>query len=199
MKIGIMGGTFNPIHNGHLLIAENAYWQFKLDEIRFMPAGIPPHKQNMGILDGDIRCAMVQQAIKDIPYFSIDKREVQASDISYTYKTLEKMHLESPNDSFYFIMGADSLLYFDKWAKPEEILKYATVLAAARDAVEVSEIKEKIQMITSKLGGNMDYIKTPAFNVSSQEIRSRIAANESIRYLVPDDVRTYITDNRLYR
>ena len=111
-KIGIMGGTFNPIHNGHLLIAENARWQFGLDQICFLPAGIPPHKQNLMVLDGHSRCEMVQLAIEDNPDFYLSDYEVQRTEPSYTYLTLEYLKQKYPEDTLYFIMGADSLRDF---------------------------------------------------------------------------------------
>ncbi len=199
MRIGIMGGTFNPIHNGHLLIAENAYHQFELDKVLFMPAGIPPHKQNQGILDGEIRCSLVEAAISDISYFELDEREVNCNEISYTYRTLAKMKEEHPADDFFFIMGADSLLYFDKWVKPDEILRYATVLVAVRDSVDVTMLKNKMNSITAELGGTMGFITTPEFDVSSKEIRNRISKSNSIRFLVPEMVRRNILDNNLYK
>lgn len=198
MKIGIMGGTFNPIHNGHLLIAENAYHQYGLDQIVFLPAGIPPHKQHMGILDKDHRCAMIDLAIENIPYFRLDRREVDAAQISYTYLTLTQLKEENPEDEFFFIMGADSLAYFDKWKNPKIILNKATVLAAVRDEFDTGALKQEIKRITDKLGGNIGFITTPEFDVSSQNIRNRVACGQSIRFLVPDKVRDYILYHNLY-
>lgn len=198
MKVGIFGGTFNPIHNGHLLIAENAYYQFGLERVVFLPTGKSPHKQDKTVLNGNIRCELVASAIKDIPYFTYDRREVDSEKVNYTFETLEYFHRLHPDWELYFIMGADSLLYFDKWVKPEVILSHATVLVAARDHVEQEGMRARIQEITGKLGGTIETILTPEFNVSSHDIRRRIANKESIRFLVPEDVRTQILEEKLY-
>lgn len=198
MRIGIMGGTFNPIHNGHLLIAENAFQQFHMDQILFLPAGLPPHKQNMGVLNKEHRCAMIQAAIEEIPYFQLDRREVDAAEISYTYKTLMQLHEEHPQDQFFFIMGADSLAYFDHWKNPDIILKHATVLAAVRDEYDREALKQKSLQITEQLGGEIGFISTPEFDVSSQNIRTRVSEGQSIRFLVPEKVRQYIIEQQLY-
>ncbi len=198
MKVGIFGGTFNPIHNGHLLIAENAYDQFNLDRVVFLPTGKSPHKQDKTVLNGNIRCEMVASAIKDIPYFTYDRKEVDSEKVNYTFETLEYFHQLHSDWEMYFIMGADSLLYFDKWVKPEVILKHSTVLIAARDHVEQDGIRKRIQEITNNLGGAMDVILTPEFNVASRDIRTRVAKKESIRFLVPEDVRAMIMEEKLY-
>lgn len=199
MKIGIMGGTFNPIHNGHLLIAEHAHDQFQLDEVWFMPAGVPPHKQNMGIMPKDIRCRLIKAAIKDVSYFSLCRREVDSTEISYTYKTLTQLTLDFPEDEFYFIMGADSLAYFDKWKAPDIILSKATILAAVRDEMDLDEVNYKIGKIKEQFTGNIFPIITPSFNVSSAEIRKRLSEGRSTRFLVPEAVWTIINDQNLYR
>lgn len=198
MKVGIFGGTFNPIHNGHLLIAENAYSQYQLDKVVFLPTGRSPHKRDDSVLDGNKRCEMVAKAIQDIPYFTYDRTEIESENVNYTYKTLEFFSAKHPNWELYFIMGADSLLYFDKWVKPEEILKNATVLTAVRDAVMLSDMEKKMEEITAKLGGNMGAILTPEFNVSSHDIRNRVKEKMSIRFLVPEEVRSFILEERLY-
>lgn len=198
MKIGIMGGTFNPIHNGHLLIAENAHDQFDLDEVWFMPAGIPPHKQNMGILDKEIRCELILQAIKDVTYFSLERREVDDAKISYTYLTLTDLKDEYPENEFYFIMGADSLAYFDKWKKPDIILEKAAILVAVRDELDTENVNDKIEQIKKIYNGNIFPIVTPNFCVSSAEIRRRIETGRSIRFLVPEAVQKIIKEQNLY-
>ncbi|MBE5906908.1 MAG: nicotinate-nucleotide adenylyltransferase [Lachnospiraceae bacterium] len=198
MKVGIFGGTFNPIHNGHLLIAENAYTQFQLDKVVFLPAGIPPHKQSMGILDGKRRIEMVASAIKDIPYFTYDPIEVEQQCVNYTYQTLYTLKQTHDSWDLYFIMGADSLLYFDKWVKPDAILQQATILAAVRDGVDTTDLQEKIESIRRQYSGNLGIIHTPEFNVSSHDIRKRVADKQSIRFLVPEAVRTIIQEEKLY-
>lgn len=198
MRIGIMGGTFNPIHNGHLLIAENAYDQFHLDKVLFIPAGIPPHKQQLEILDKELRCAMIEAAIGNVPYFKLDRREIDSMEISYTAATLTQLSIEQPDNTFYFIMGADSLAYLDKWRSPEIILSHATILAAVRDTMETEQLNAEIHRITQLIPGDIKPIYTPTFNVSSKEIRQRIKDHRSIRYLVPESVDRFITEKKLY-
>lgn len=198
MRIGIMGGTFNPIHNGHLLIAENAYDQFHLDKVLFVPAGIPPHKQQLEILDKELRCAMIEAAIGNVPYFKLDRREIDSMEISYTAATLTQLSIEQPDNTFYFIMGADSLAYLDKWRSPEIILSHATILAAVRDTMETEQLNAEIHRITQLIPGDIKPIYTPTFNVSSKEIRQRIKDHRSIRYLVPESVDRFITEKKLY-
>ena len=198
MKIGIMGGTFNPIHLGHLLIAENAYDEYGLDEVIFMPAGIPPHKRE-GVLDKEHRCSMILEAIKDIPYFSLDRREVDSEDVSYTYITLSKLKEEHPENTYYFIMGADSLDFFINWMRTDIILEKAIILAAVRDNMDMDKMnKDKISILLKYPYGKIEFLSTPEFNVSSNDIRKRVLNKQSIKYLVCDSVREYIYDNALY-
>ena len=199
MKIGILGGTFNPIHNGHLLIAQNALDQFDLDKIWFMPAAIPPHKQEANILDARHRMQMILRAIDGNSSFELNPRELFKGGISYTYQTLEELKNECPENEYYFIIGADSLMKFHTWKYPELILKYAEVLVAVRDHVAGEQMKETMVKITSEFGGHIQQIYTPEFNVSSQEIRNRVNMRHSIRYLLPDAVCQYILDENLYK
>lgn len=200
MKIGIMGGTFNPIHNGHLLIAEHAYDQFDLDQVWFMPAGIPPHKRNDGILDGDTRCKMVEKAICNVDYFQLCRKEVDSTEISYTYKTLTELSEEYKEVQWYFIMGADSLAYFDKWREPGIILEKATILVAVRDNMDLQEeVEKEISRIKGLLSGEIYSINTPVFNVSSREIRERAKQGRSTRFLVPDEVWNFMNEQEIYK
>lgn len=199
MKIGILGGTFNPIHYGHLLIAQNALDQFHLDKIWFMPAAIPPHKQGADILDARNRMQMILRAIEGNCSFEMNPRELLKGGVSYTYETLQELTKECPENEYYFIIGADSLLKFHTWRHPEIILQHATVLVAVRDHVAGAEIESVIKKLTAELGGNIMQIYTPEFDVSSHEIRQRVDMNHSIRYLLPDSVCDYIIQENLYK
>ena len=199
MKIGILGGTFNPVHYGHLLIAQNALDQFGLDKIWFMPAAIPPHKQNSDILDARHRMQMILRAISDNPAFELNPRELLKGGISYTFETLTQLREECPKNEYYFIIGADSLIKFNTWKHPEIILKHATLLVAVRDHVAGEKLLEISKDIQSMYGGAIQLIYSPEFDVSSQEIRTRIKNNHSVRYLLPDDVCDYILSENLYK
>lgn len=198
LKIGIMGGTFDPIHYGHLMIAENAAEQFGLDQIWFMPNGNPPHKRNSNITSAEHRCAMVELAITGNPRFTLSRREVDADGVCYTYETLASLHKECPDDRFYFIMGADSLSEFESWRNPDIICQNAVILAAVRDLTDDGALQDQIRHLTEKYQAEIFRIQTPNFSISSHNIRKRCAEQTSIRYLLPDRVREYIAVNNLY-
>ncbi len=197
-KIGLMGGTFNPIHNGHLLIAENARCQYNLDKIYFIPTGPSPHKKNNEIVSADIRYEMVQQAIADHPGFAVSSIEIDSTETSYTYRTLEKLTINYPNTRFYFIMGGDSVYDFEHWRNPKRICELAHLLVAVRGGMDKSALQKYADKICAQFQGKVDLLDTPDFAVSSREIRRRVLENESIRYLVPENVRKYIEENHLY-
>lgn len=198
-RIGIFGGTFNPIHYGHLIIAENARTQYNLEQVIFLPTGHSPHKTFMGEDMSIHRCRMVEAAIADNPYFSISYREIQNASVNYTYRTLEKIRQENPETDLYFILGADSLFDFDLWRHPELICRYATILAAVRDYLNEQKVDDQIQYLRDKYQGIIYRLDTPNFNVSSKGIRERIQNEDTIRYMVPERVEQYIQDNHLYR
>ena len=133
-KIGIMGGTFDPIHIGHLILGEKAYDQFGLDKVRFMPAGNPPHKRNRkGRATDEQRVEMVRMAISSNPHFELCLAEMNEDGYSYTYRTLERFREENPEEEYYFIIGADSLFDFDIWREPGRICKACTIVVATRN------------------------------------------------------------------
>ncbi len=150
LKIGIMGGTFNPIHNGHIAIAQAAYEQFHLDEVWFMPNNIPAYKINQQLLSGAVRCEMISLAIQDYPYFRLSDFEVNREGKTYTYETMEKLYFQYPDVYFYFIMGADSMFYFEKWLHPEIILQYTEILVACRDENGIPQLEKQIQYLSEK-------------------------------------------------
>lgn len=200
MKIGIMGGTFNPIHHGHLIIAEQAKEEFQLDLVLFIPAGVPPHKQNEAILDGKHRCSMIEVAIKNNPNFLLDTREIESDAVSYTYLTLKALKQQYNEAELYFIMGEDSIYAVSNWKCPQEIFSMTTVLVAVRNHLcGTQQIEEQIQLIKQQYNGTIAIIHSPVVLISSSLIRERIALRYSIRYLVPDSVVGYIEDYELYQ
>lgn len=198
-KIGIMGGAFDPIHYGHLLIAENAAAQFGLDEVIFMLTGISPHKEKKHITDPIHRCEMTKRAISDNPAFSMSTLEIHAEETNYTYRTLEKLKALYPGYELYFIMGGDSLKDFENWRNPQRILMAANVLAAIRDNVEGDVFERQIAHLRERFGTEGIYsLSTPNFTVSSRRIRSLVERGQTIRYMVPEPVREYIIEHGLY-
>ena len=136
MRIGIMGGTFDPIHNGHLMLGEYAYQQFHLDEVWYMPNGNPPHKSNPEIRkDLQDRAEMTRLAIEEIPYFRLCTYEIDRKETSYSYQTMEYFKETYPQDEFYFIIGADSLFNLETWKCPERLLKTEIGRASCRERV----------------------------------------------------------------
>lgn len=197
-NIGIFGGTFNPIHYGHLIIAENACLQYGLQKVIFLPTGHTPHKPYMGEDMSRHRCHMTELAISDNPRFVISYREIESTTVNYTYRTLERVAQEHPGTRLYFILGADSLFDFDKWVHPEKICASVVILAAVRDFLTEAKVDRQIAYLTEKYGGEIHRLKTPNFNVSSQNLRERVRNGQSIRYMVPPQVESYIRREKLY-
>ncbi len=198
-RVGIFGGTFHPVHYGHLMIAENACEQFALEKVVFMPTGHTPHKTYAGAEMDRHRCCMVERAIADNPAFEISRREVNSLSVSYTFQTLRLLYQEFPDTRFFFILGADSLFDFQFWKHPEQICREAVILAAVRDDFDERRVDGQIRLLTEQFGGEIYRLNTPNFKVSSREIRDRVKNGHTIRYLVPDDVAAYIREHQLYR
>lgn len=197
-KMGILGGTLDPIHLGHLIIAQAALDQLHLDKILFMPSGNPPHKDIDEITDCKKRQKMIELSIKNNPQFEFSDFEFERSGYIYTSETL-KLLTEKHNDwELYFIMGADSLLALDKWNHPEQIFKLANIVVADRDNSD-QQILDKIKYFQKMYKANIIYIKSPMINISSSMIRDMVNSEHSIKYLVNDDVACYIQDNGLYK
>ena len=198
-RIGIMGGTFNPIHYGHLIIAENACEQYGLEQVIFMPTGRAPHKDFSGEEMTRHRCEMVKLAIQGNDKFTISLFEVRREQTSYTFETLKEMQRIYPDAKLYFILGADSLFDFDNWYRPDIICREAVILAAVRDNLTESKVDSQIQYLKDTFHGEIHRLETPNFNVSSKTIRARLRHGQTIRYMVPEKVEEYIKRQGLYR
>lgn len=198
-KVGIMGGTFNPIHIGHLIIAERAREQFDLEEVLFMPCGMPYMKDTSELLPSDIRAEMVSLAIKDNPFFTLSTIEIKKKGSTYTYETLEQLRGENPDTEYYFILGADSLWAISDWKEPERIFANCHIVAAVRDDKSAQDMEKQIDFLKNKFGAEIFLLKTGQIEVSSSVIRNLVKEDASIRYLVPDTVYDYIIKNELYK
>lgn len=199
-KIGILGGTFDPIHNGHLRIGTSAYNEFGLDSIWFMPTGIPPHKKDHKITEGEMRRDMVNLAIADTPYFLYSDFEMKREGNTYTAQTLSLLHEAYRGDEFYFIAGADSLYQIEQWYHPELVMKLAVILAAGRAYRQWHRsFEEQIEYLTKRYGARIYPLHIPEMDVSSEEIRAAVAQGHSVRAYVPEAVADYINDRGLYR
>lgn len=199
-KMGIFGGTFSPIHIGHLGIALRAFEQYHLDKVIFLPNGNPPHKSGQHVLDGRIRAEMVKLAIAGRPEFGYSDMEILRKDFSYTAQTLERFCDQDPDADYYFIMGADSLDYLDSWYHPERIFAKASILAARRGDLDPARMEEKAQQIKEKFPeARIHFLDVPNIDISSNYIRHAVAEGYSVRYYVTDQVADYIEEHGLYR
>ncbi len=188
-RVGILGGTFNPIHNGHLLIAEQAREQVGLDEVWFMPARIPPHKEDQGILTAEHRLRMVELAVADHPRFRATDIELKREGPSYTVDTLLLLHAEYPEHRFFFIVGGDMLQILPKWHRYEELKKLVHFIGISRPgSVFEAEL----------LKPHVTFVEVPAWDISSTWIRDKARQAKSLRYLVPQAVESYIKEYKLY-
>lgn len=200
MKIGIMGGTFDPIHIGHLLLGEFAYEDFGLDEIWYLPNGNPPHKQQGEEKDAlRHRIEMIRQAIQDVPYFKLCLHEAKETEHSYTYKTMRELNALYPENDFYFILGADSLFSIETWKYFREIFPTCTILAAMRDDKDAADMQIQIRYLEEKYGARIRVLQAPLLEISSTTLRERASRGQSIYYMVPDTVAEYIKANHLYQ
>lgn len=199
MKIGIMGGTFDPIHKGHLMLGEHAYKQYGLDKVWFMPNGTPPHKDNAKIgTSAKNRMEMVELAIAGRDGFELQTYEILNQETNYSFKTMEYFTSVYPEDEFYFIIGADSLFAFETWKNPDRLLKTCIILAAYRDDKSTNEMMAQIEYLNHKYSADIRLLNTPNVDISSSEIRSMLQDEESIREMVPEAVYRYIKENQLY-
>lgn len=185
-KIGILGGTFDPPHHGHLLIANEALSGLELDEVWFLPNQEPPHKKKSELIRNQDRLNMLELAIQDVPYFKIETRELERPGPSYTYDTMKEL-LELHSDvHFYFIIGADMVEYLPKWHKIDELIKLVSFIGVNRPAY------------SDETPYPIIHLDIPEFKVSSSLIRERIREGKTIRYLLPDSIIDYLKENNLY-
>lgn len=198
-KIGIMGGTFNPIHIGHLIVGQTALEQFQLDKVLFMPTKNPPHKRYDYILDDAIRAEMVSLAIKDNKSFELSTFEMNREGITYTADTLLQLTKQNPNEEYYFIVGADSLFYIDRWKNPDTIFELSKVLAAVRWNTSREDMLQKVAELNETFQASIELLESPNIDISSSEIRERAKNRMDIQYYVMPEVARYIHKNNLYR
>ncbi len=197
-KIGILGGTFDPFHKGHFMLAETAYKQFELDEVWIMPNGNPPHKKNIEQTDFAIRCEMIRLATKEADYMKLCTVEGAEGSYHYTYQTLEYFHEKYPEYKFYFIIGADSLNDFPTWREPEKIARLCTLLVACRDETGTKELKTKIAEMESLFGGRYLVMNSPKVDAASSEIRKMVSEGMDVSSYVGKEVFDYIKKIKLF-
>lgn len=201
MKIGILGGTFSPVHKGHINMALAAKEQLKLDKVLFMPTGNPPHKKN--IIDVRHRLNMLELALRDYSNLQVSDFEAKREGIIYTADTLELLSESNPENEYTFIIGADSLFYIDKWYQPERIFKYSDIAVCSRDGSGKRELLNKIEELKQTYNPRIKILEFEEVTISSKEIRDFFANksekdNEILKRYVPEDVIDYIEKEGLY-
>lgn len=197
-KIGIMGGTFNPIHNVHLSMAEEARTQYQLDEVCFMPSKNPPHKNKQGIVSDSHRKRMIQHAIQDHPHFTFSDLELKREGTTFTRDTLAYLTETCPEDQFYFILGGDSLASLENWKDPAYIFSHCHILAANRGDISEDKIIECIHYYKEKYGAHISEIQMPSQRISSEMIRNKLASGCDVSTYCPVSVTQYIRFHGLY-
>ena len=191
--IGIFGGTFDPIHIAHLLLAEQAAEQLVLDKVLLVPAGDPWRKAGREVTPAVLRLEMVRRAVADNPLFEVDDREIRREGATYTIDTLQEMRAEvDPDDDLFLLLGEDALADLPLWREPEAFPDYATVVVAPREGAELPETLPFDPVAIER-------IDMPYMNVSATDLRHRARLGRSLRYLVPEPVRLFIEERGLYQ
>ena len=195
-RVAIMGGTFDPIHMAHLLIAEEARRQFELDEVVFMPTNLPPIPKHDILLPED-RVEMVKLAIEGNQHFTVSTIEIDREGPSYSYDTVLALKTEQPSvEQIYFLTGADAVLGLPQWRNYEELLSECVFIAATRPGFDLESLRTTMP---AALARRVVFLPIPGLEISSTDIRTRIKEGRNIRYLTPDAVVGYIQSNKLYR
>ncbi|WP_316571942.1 nicotinate-nucleotide adenylyltransferase [Neobacillus sp. YIM B06451] len=185
-KVGILGGTFNPPHQGHLIIANEVCHSLGLDEIWFMPNQEPPHKRKAEGASNEDRLAMLEAAIKGNRLFKVEKAELERPGPSYTFETMAILAERHTDYDFYFIIGADMVEYLPKWHKIDELLKLVTFVGVQRPGYSMETTYP------------IETVEVPAIDLSSSMIRERLREGKTVQYLLPESVISYIWENKLY-
>ena len=193
-RLGVMGGTFDPIHHGHLLTAEEALQQFELDEVVFVPTGQPWMKEDRRVSPAEDRYLMVVIATASNPRFSVSRIEIEREGPTYSVDTLHALAAEHGDVELYFITGADAILEIFQWKDPDEALELAHFIAATRPGYDLTAFESGAQSSHPRVS----VMSIPALAISSTDIRERVRTGRPIRYLVPEGVETYIRKFGLY-
>lgn len=194
-----MGGTFDPPHFGHLMIAESMREELHLDAVWFMPNGKGIYKEASCMTTPQERLEMVRLAVQGNAAFSVEDIEVRRGGITYTYQTMEELNRRESETEFTFLMGADSLDYMERWKYPERIFACCKIAAVLRSGISLSRMQAKKRELETVYGAEIILTEAPQISVSSTQLRQRIVEGKSIRYLVPDAVEEYIYAHGLYR
>ena len=195
-KYGIIGGTFDPIHNAHLYIAYEAKLNLGLDKVIFVPNGSPPHKSLKKVTGASLRYEMVKEAIKDFEDFEVSDYEINKKELSYTYKTLE--HFKSNDIELYFITGADCLFDLDKWKNVSEIFSLCNFVVFKRPGFKEEDLLKQKEIAEEKYNGKITFLNVLDLEISSTDIRKRIGEGKRVDFFVPKEVLKIIEREKVY-
>lgn len=185
-RVCIFGGTFNPPHIGHLIMANEVYHALDFAEVRFMPNSKPPHKESSNLVSSEHRLRMLELATGAFPYFQVESYEVENGGVSYTFDTMMELQKREPHTQFSFLIGADMIAYLDKWAKIEELVKHVELVGVRRSGYD-EHSKYPVTLIDS-----------PLIDLSSTMLRNRIKDGKDVSMLIPEHVQAYIREEKLY-
>ena len=197
-SLGILGGTFDPIHNGHLVAAEYARDTCNLDKIIFIPSARPPHKDNQEVLNSEYRYRMVEMAIRDNPSFMVSDLELARTGYSYTVETIDYYIKRFPGVDIYFILGVDALLLINTWKDVNRLVGLCKFIVVTRPGYKLDKSQNCFRDISAVLWDNIRVLAIPGLDISSSDIRRRVSRGETIKYLLPASVEEYIINQRLY-
>ena len=200
LNIGLMGGTFDPIHMGHLVTAEEARQQFSLDYVIFIPAGLPPHKEKEQVSPAEHRCLMTTLAVMSNPSFVVSRLEVDKDEPSYTIDTVRYFASSSaPGTNLFFITGADAIMEILTWKDYSDLIRLCTFIAVSRPEYPLERLGEITGNLSMELRTKIHLLEIPALAISSTFIRKRTALGKTIKYLTPEPVEQYIKKHGLYK
>ena len=197
MRLGILGGTFNPPHLGHLICAQEAYVHLHLDHVMLIPARIPPHKEVEEEPGPEVRLELCRLAIGHDDRLSVSDAELRRPGPSYTVDTLEELSTQAPDNKLFLIVGGDVAAGLPRWREPEKVLSLATLAVAERPGTSRGTIDQALAEV-GKLGRPAMFFPMPSIGISSSDLRERVARGKPIRYLVPDPVAQSIAERNLY-
>lgn len=198
MRMGILGGTFDPVHYGHLLMAEICRQELGLEQLRLIPAGAPPHKPDHPISDGHARADMLEFAVAGYPEFVVDRRELKRTGPSYTVDTLTELKAASPESERFLLMGADSLRELLTWRQPQRIAELATIVVCNRPGVPLPDSSQVREWVGEEIARRVQFVRIPGTDLSATEMRQRVRSGLGLRFMTPRAVEAFIREHRLY-
>lgn len=200
MKIGVFGGTFDPVHLGHLILAERCREEAGLDEVWFLPSYAPPHKQGQPVTRLEQRCDMLALAVTGQPAFRVEPIEKELPPPSYTARTLAELRERHPEHAFALIVGGDSVAELPTWYQPAKVVEQAELVAVPRPGVSLpgaAEVAAKVGVPPERV--RLRVVECPLIDIASRDLRQRVREGKSVRFLVPRSVEEYVRERKLYR